>query len=61
VEGDRAAVMLDVRFTQRATGRIIRFRVANFLRYQDGKWIEFREFVNIVDVVEQVLGRELEI
>lgn len=59
VDGDRAAVMSDVNFTQRATGRTLRFRVANFLRIQDGRVIEFREFVNSFDVVEQALGREL--
>ena len=57
VDGDRAAVMSDVSFTQRATNRTMRFRVANFLRFQDGKLIEFREFTN--SVVEQALGREL--
>ena len=51
--------MSDESFTQRATKRILRFRIANFLRFQDGKLIEFREFVNSFDVVEQALGREL--
>jgi ketosteroid isomerase-like protein len=59
VDGDRAAVMSDVSFIQRATKRVLRFRIANFLRYRDGKLIEFREFVNSFDVVEQALGREL--
>ena len=44
---------------QRATGRTLRFRIANFLRFADGRVIEFREFANTFDVVEQVLGREL--
>ena len=61
VDSDRAAVMSDVSFTQRATKRILRFRVANFLRFQDGKLIEFREFAKSFDVVEQALGRELDI
>lgn len=61
VEGDRAAVMSDVAFKQRATGRVMRFRVANFLRFQDGYAIEFREFFDTFDVVEQVLGHELNI
>ena len=61
VDGDRAAVMSDVSFTQRATNRILRFRVANFLRIQDGRLIEFREFINTFDVVEQALGRELQL
>ena len=61
VEDDRAALVSDVSFTQRATGRLLRFRVANFLRFQDGRLIEFREFSNSFDVVEQALGRELQL
>ena len=61
VDGDRAAVMSDVSFKQRATDRMLRFRVANFLRLQDGKLIEFREFANTFDVVEQALGREVQL
>jgi ketosteroid isomerase-like protein len=61
VEGDRAAVMSDVSFKQRATGRMLRFRIANFLRFQDGRIVEFREFANTFDVVEQALGHELKI
>lgn len=59
VESDRAAVMSDVSFTQRATKRRLRFHVVNFLRFKDGKLIEFSEFANSFDVVEQALGREL--
>lgn len=59
VEGERAAVMSDVSLRQRATGRTLRFRVGNFLRIVDGRVIEFREFANTFDVVEQALGREL--
>ena len=61
VEDDRAAVISDVSFMQRKTNRLLRFRVANFLRMQDGQLIEFREFANSFDVVEQALGRELQI
>ncbi len=59
VEEDRAAVMADVGFRQRTTGRLLRFRIADFLRFEDGRLIEFREFTNTFDVVEQALGREL--
>ncbi len=61
VEGDRAAVMSDVAFTQRATGRLLRMRVANFLRFREGRLIEFREFNDTFDAVEQALGRWLDI
>jgi len=61
VDGDRAAVMSDVSFTQCTTKRGLRFRVANFLRFRDGTLIEFRQFSNSFDVVEQALGRELQL
>jgi ketosteroid isomerase-like protein len=56
VDGDRAAVMSDVSFVQRASGRTLRFKLANFLRFKDGKVVEFSEFMNTFDVVEQALG-----
>ncbi len=59
VDGERAAVMSDASYKQRSTNRILRLRIANFLRWQDGKLIEFREFINSFDAVEQALGREL--
>jgi uncharacterized protein len=61
VEGDRAAIMADVALSQYSTGRILRFRVANFLRIQDGQMIEFREFADSFDQVEQALGRVVEL
>lgn len=61
VDGDRAAVLSDITATQRASNRTMRFRVANFLRFQDGRLIEFREFTNSFDVVEQALGRWLNV
>jgi ketosteroid isomerase-like protein len=57
VDGDRAAVMSDVSFKQRSTDRTLRFALANFLRIEDGRLIEFREFANSFDLVEQALGR----
>jgi ketosteroid isomerase-like protein len=59
VDGDQAAVMSDVAFMQRATERTLHFHLANFLRIQDGRVVEFREFANTFDVVEQALGRML--
>jgi ketosteroid isomerase-like protein len=59
VEGDRAAVLSDVSFLQRSSNRTIRFQLVNFLRWRDGKIVEFREFANTFDVAEQALGRFL--
>jgi len=61
IEGDCAAVMSDTSYRQRATQRLLRLRIANFLRFENGRLIEFREFVNSFDAVEQALGRELKL
>jgi ketosteroid isomerase-like protein len=57
----RAAVMSDASFVYRATNRMLRFRIANFLSWRDGGLIEFREFINSFDAVEQALGRYLQL
>jgi ketosteroid isomerase-like protein len=59
VEDDRAAVMSDVAFMQRSTERTLHFHLANFLRIENGKLVEFREFANTFDLVEQALGHAL--
>jgi len=59
VDGERAAVMSNVAFVQRATGRTLSFRIANFLRFRAGRLVEFREFSDTFDVTEQALGRYL--
>lgn len=60
VEGDRASTLSDGQLVQRATGRIVRVRTGNFYRFRAGKVIEYRGFTDSLDIVEQVLGRELE-
>jgi ketosteroid isomerase-like protein len=61
IEGARAALMSDVGYRQRATGRVLRLRIAGFMRLQDGRLIEYREFIDSFDAVEQALGRELQL
>jgi len=56
VEGERAAVLSNAAFVQRATNRTLRLRLVNFLRFQNGQVIEFREFSDTFDAVEQALG-----
>ena len=50
VDGARAALMSDISYKQRDTNRV--------LRLQDGRLIEYREFIDSFDAVEQALGRE---
>ena len=61
VEGDRAAVMSEVAFKQRSTGRMLSMQLANFLRFRNGRLVEFREFMNTFDLVEQALGRWIDL
>ena len=61
VEGDRAAAMLQTAFEQRTTGRMLSLRLVTLLRIQDGRVIEFKEFSDTFDVVEQAMGSWLEV
>jgi uncharacterized protein len=61
VDGDSAAVMSNVAFQQRSTGRTLSFHIADFMRFRDGRIVEFREFANTFDLVEQALGRFIEV
>jgi ketosteroid isomerase-like protein len=61
VEGERAAVLSQVAFVQRATGRTLSMRLINFIRVRDGRIVEFREFSDTFDVVEQAAGTWLQV
>jgi ketosteroid isomerase-like protein len=61
VEGERAAVLSQVSFVQRATGRTLSMRLINFIRVRDGRIVEFREFSDTFDVVEQAAGTWLQV
>jgi ketosteroid isomerase-like protein len=59
VDGDHVA-MLNRRSARRAAdGRVISYRVANFMRFQDEKVIENLSLLDSFDAAEQVLGRSL--
>ena len=60
-DGDRAAVLANVAFAQRATGRTLTFKLANFLRFESGLLIEFRELSDTFDATQQALGRWLRV
>lgn len=60
VDGDWASTYSVGQMLQLATNRTIRIRTGNFYRFRDGKVIEYRGFTDSLDIVEQVLGRELD-
>lgn len=59
IDGDQAAVIADRTAVQRTTGRTLVYRVAAFMRFRDGKLVEYQSFYDGFDVMEQVLGHPL--
>jgi hypothetical protein len=60
-EQEDAAVIILARLRQRTTGRTIQLFIADFIRFQKGRIVEIREFMDSFDAVQQVLGREIAI
>lgn len=61
VEGDRAVAICDTTVRQRQSGRILRYKCAAFHRYKNGKLIEYLAFCDGLDLIQQLLGREIPI
>jgi ketosteroid isomerase-like protein len=59
VQGDQAAMLSRRSSRSTVDGRAISFRVANFMRFLDGKLVENLSLIDTFDVVEQVLGHQL--
>ena len=60
-EAEAAAVIVLARLRQRKTDRIIQLFVAHFLRLQNGRIVELREFMDSFSAAEQSLGRALDV
>lgn len=61
VEGDRAAVICDRKLRQRATGRVMRYKVAAFHRYRNSRLIEYIAFADSFDMMQQALGHSIQL
>lgn len=59
VQGDRAAMLSRQSSRRTKDGRTMSYRVANFMRFRDGKLLENLSLIDSFDVVEQVLGHPL--
>ena len=55
----RAAAIVDVTYTKRADGRVIRLPSGNFFELQNGLITEIRCFFDTIDWVSQLSGRDL--
>lgn len=61
VEGDRAAALIKISSVVRATGNVMSVRTSQFSRFRDGKMVEMRSVLDSFDMVEQVIGRPLDL
>ena len=59
IDGDRAATFMRILAVHTATGRTVSYRNAQFLRFRNGKLIEFSALIDTFDVAEQVLGHSI--
>ena len=57
--GEAAAAILEVSLTKRADGRVIRLTVGNFFTFRRGLIAEMRAFLDTVDAIEQLTGRDV--
>jgi ketosteroid isomerase-like protein len=60
VDGDQVATLNRLAATGR-DGRVIRYRLAHFMRFRAGKLIENLSLLDSFDAVEQVLGHPLSV
>ncbi len=61
VEGDRAAALIRITSIVRATGKVISVRTSQFSRFHNGKVVEMRGVLDSYDMVEQTIGRPLDV
>jgi ketosteroid isomerase-like protein len=58
-DGESASALTRLTDVQRATGRQLIIRLAQFVRFRDGKAHEFCSIVDTLGAAEQVMGRPL--
>ena len=61
VDGDRAAALIRLTSIVRATGKIMSVRTSQFSRFRDGKVTEMCAVLDSYDMVEQTIGRILDV
>jgi ketosteroid isomerase-like protein len=59
IDGERAATFTRLTAIHADTGRTVSYRCAQFLRFRDGKLVEFRALIDSFDAAEQVLGHPI--
>jgi ketosteroid isomerase-like protein len=60
IDGDRAALFSKVIAVQKDTGRVIAYRVAHFVVFEDDKVLSMQGITDTFDVAEQVVGHRID-
>ena len=58
-DGESASALTRLTDVQRATGRHVMLRLAQFARFRDGKVVEFCSITDTLGAAEQVVGHAL--
>jgi len=61
VDGDQAAALIRLTSIVRATGKVMSVRTSQFSRFRAGKIVAMHGVLDSFDMVEQTLGRSLEL
>jgi ketosteroid isomerase-like protein len=61
IEGDQVAILSRLSARLTTDNRVISYRVANFIRFRDGKVVENLSLLDSFDAVEQLLGHPLSV
>lgn len=56
---DGAAAILEISLTKRSDGRVIRLTAGNFFSFRHGLIADIRAFLDTVDAIEQLTGRDV--
>jgi ketosteroid isomerase-like protein len=59
IDGDRVASLSRLTGIQRSTGRTISYHQAQFMRFRDGKIVEYRGIIDSFNAAEQMMGRPI--
>jgi ketosteroid isomerase-like protein len=60
IDGDQVAMLHRQSSRRTEDGRVINYRVANFIRFRDGKIVQNLSLLDSFDAVEQVLGQRIQ-
>ena len=61
IDGDQVAMLHRQSSRRTEDGRVINYRVANFIRFRDGKIVRNLSLLDSFDAVEQVLGQRIQV